>query len=46
MNTPIFQSDYEKYEWLMKNGTTNPDDRAWLAKYIRSDEYYNLYSDN
>ena len=45
MNTPIFQSDYEKYEWLMSNGTTNPDDRVWLANYIRSDEYQNIYGD-
>ena len=34
MNAPIFQSDCEKYEWLMSNGTTNPDDRLWLANYI------------
>ena len=45
MNKPIFSSNYEKYEWLMKNGCTNSDDRNWLAKYIRSDEYLNLYGD-
>lgn len=45
MNKPIFNSNYEKYEWLMSNGCTNQDDRQWLAKYIRSDEYYNLYGD-
>ena len=43
MNKPMFESDYEKYEWLMNNGCTNPDDRKWLTDYIRSDEYYNLY---
>ena len=43
MNKPMFNSDYEKYEWLMNNGCTNPEDRKWLADYIRSDEYYNLY---
>ena len=43
MNKPMFYSDYEKYEWLMNNGCTNPEDRKWLADYIRSDEYYNLY---
>ena len=45
MNKPIFSSNYEKYEWLMKNGCTNSDDRNWLAKYIKSDEYQNLYGD-
>ena len=45
MNVPIFNSNYEKYEWLMTNGTTNPQDRKWLADYIKSDEYYNLYGD-
>ena len=45
MNRPIFQSNYEKYEWLMKTGCTNSDDRKWLTDYIRSDEYQNLYGD-
>lgn len=45
MNKPIFSSNYEKYEWLMANGCTNSDDRNWLTKYIRSDEYINLYGD-
>ena len=45
MNRPIFNTDYEKYEWLMTNGCTNPEDRKWLTSYIRSDEYYNLYGD-
>lgn len=45
MNRPIFNTDYEKYEWLMTNGCTNPEDRKWLTNYIRSDEYYNLYGD-
>ena len=45
MNKPFFNSDYEKYEWLMQHGCTNPEDRKWLANYIRSDEYSNLYGD-
>lgn len=45
MNRPIFNTDYEKYEWLMTNGCTNSEDRKWLTSYIRSDEYYNLYGD-
>lgn len=45
INKPIFSSNYEKYEWLMKNGCTNSDDRNWFTKYIRSDEYQNLYGE-
>lgn len=43
MKKPMFDSDFEKYEWLMNNGCTNPEDRKWLADYIRSNEYNNLY---
>ena len=43
MNRPLFNTNYEKYEWLMKNGCTNSEDRTWLTQYIRSDEYFNLY---
>lgn len=43
MNKPMFESYFEKYEWLINNGCTNPEDRKWLADYIRSDEYNNLY---
>ena len=43
MNIPVFNADYEKYEWLMKYGCTNPEQRKWLEKYLSSDEYNNLY---
>lgn len=45
MNRPFFNSDYEKFEWLMSNGTTNQEDRKWLVNYMKSDEYSNLYGD-
>lgn len=45
MNRPFFNSDYEKFEWLMSNGTTNQEDRKWLVNYMRSDEYIDLYGD-
>ena len=45
MNIPIFSSNYEKYEWLTQHGCTNPEQRKWLAVYIRSDEFINLYED-
>ena len=45
MNRPLFNTNYEKYEWLMKNGCANAEDRTWLTQYIRSDEYINIYGD-
>ena len=38
MTKPMFNSNYEKYEWFMAHGCTNPDDRKWLADYIRTDK--------
>ena len=43
MSAPVFLNKYEKFEWLMKNGCTNADDRAWLAEYKQSEEYRDLY---
>ena len=45
MNVPVFNADYEKYEWLMKYGCTNPEQRKWLERYLNSNEYTNLYAD-
>ena len=45
MNKPLFDNNYQKYEWLIKNGCTSRDDREWLANYILSDEYQNIYGD-
>ena len=45
MNRPFFNSNYEKFEWLMSNGTTNQEDRKWLVTYMKSDEYINMYGD-
>lgn len=45
MNVPVFNADYEKYEWLMTNGCTNSEDRKWLEEYLNSNEYANLYAD-
>ena len=40
---PVFMNNYERYEWLMENGCTNPEDRKWLAAYKNSDEYQMIY---
>ena len=45
MNKPLFEDNYQKYEWLMAHGCTSSDDRKWLADFIRSDEYINIYAD-
>ncbi len=45
MNRPFFSSNGEKYEWLLAHGTTSNEDREWIKKFVRSDEYFNLYGD-
>ncbi len=40
---PIFKSAYERYEWHMQNGCICPEDREWLADYITSEEYQEIY---
>lgn len=45
MNRPFFNLNYEKYEWLMQRGCTYPEQRKWLADYIRSKEYQNIYEE-
>ena len=45
MNRPIFNSDAEKYEWLITHGCTNPEDRKFLTKFIQSEQYDLLYGD-
>lgn len=40
---PIFKSAYERYEWHMQNGCICQEDRTWLANYIKSDEYKEIY---
>ena len=40
---PIFKTSFERYEWHIKNGCVNPDDREWFENYIKSDEYREIY---
>ena len=46
MQRALFESDYEKYEWLKENGCTNFEDRIWMTEYMKSAEFKNLYGDN
>ena len=41
---PIFKNNYERYEWHMQNGCISTEDRKWLADYIKSDEFKDIYS--
>ena len=43
---PIFINNYEKYEYLMKEGCTSPEERRWLMEYKQSEEYKLIYGDN
>ena len=40
----IFKNNYERYEWHMQNGCISTEDRRWLADYIKSDEFKDIYS--
>jgi len=41
---PIFTTSYERYEWHMQNGCISTEDRTWLANYIQSSEFKEIYS--
>jgi putative transposase len=43
---PFFKTSYERYDWLMKYGCTNSDDRLWMMEYQKSDEYEMIYGAN
>src|SRR5574344_2427713 len=40
---PIFKSNFERYDWHMKYGCISHEDRSWLANYIKSEEYKEIY---
>jgi hypothetical protein len=40
---PFFLNNYEKYDWLMKKGCTSSDERVWVEKYKKSNEYKEIY---
>ena len=40
---PVFMNQYEKYEYLMKNGCTFVEERKWLTDYKQSEEYKLIY---
>ena len=42
---PVFMNNYERYEWLMKNGCTCSEDRQWLKDYKNSEEYKMIYEE-
>lgn len=40
---PFFESEGERYEWLMRHrGDWRPEDTTWLAAYVASDDYEHL----
>lgn len=45
MNKPIFADEIERFEWLMKHGTTCSEDRIFLENFFKSDQYNLLYGD-
>lgn len=41
----VFMNRYEKYEYLMREGCTTTEERKWLAEYMKSDEYKQIYEE-
>lgn len=43
---PIFETDAQKYRWLMQNDAeVNTQDEAWISWYKLTDEYRDLFDD-
>ena len=40
---PIFKTSFERYEWHIKNGCIDINDKIWLANYIKSNEFKSIY---
>ena len=40
---PIFKTNFERYEWHIKNGCIDINDKIWLANYIKSNEFKSIY---
>ncbi len=40
---PLFKSNFERYEWHLKNGCICTEDRKWFETYIKSDEFKEIY---
>ena len=43
MNRPYFKDNFEKYEWLLKNGCTCQEDRQFIKAFKQTDEYNLIY---
>lgn len=43
MNRPIFENDFQKYEWLLNNGCTSQEDRKFIKDFIQSEQYNLIY---
>jgi len=40
---PFFREMYERYDWLIKQGTLTEDDLKWIEEYRKTNEYRMLY---
>ena len=40
---PIFKTSFERYEWHIKNGCIDINDKIWLSNYIKSNEFKSIY---
>jgi hypothetical protein len=42
---PIFLNNYERYEYLMREGCTSVEERKWMSEYKQSEEYKQIYEE-
>ena len=42
----IFQNKYEKYEYLLSKDNLTNDEKAWIKKYEKTDEYEQIYGED
>lgn len=46
MRRPMFDTDAEKYRWLLEHESEqDQDDEAWLASYTETDEWFDLFGE-
>ncbi len=40
---PLFMEMYDRYDWLLKNGTETSEDKSFMTDYEKTDEYKMIY---
>ncbi len=46
LSRPIFKSKFERYEWHLKNGCIDKEDKKWFEEYKKSSEFAEIYDES